>query len=46
MPEDNKKMYLGGKCDDIDEILGALNPIQMIERKVQNLHKAGGPSDY
>ena len=39
-------MYLGGNSKDIDEILGLLNPIQMIERKLQNSEKAGGSADY
>ena len=28
------RTYLGGNITGIDEILGTLNPIQMIERKI------------
>ena len=44
--QEGGKMYLGGNSKDIDDILGLLNPIQMIERKLQNAQKAGGSADY
>lgn len=35
-------MNFGGAPGDIESILGTLNPIEMYERKIDNMMKAGG----